>query len=75
MTVDVSSGQDGDAITPKARFKLTKSGSAEFGVTSRIVNEDGELARQPDGSNVVLPGTGTYTNRTGCSIPPPNTTS
>ncbi len=43
------------------KFKLTKSGSAEFTATSRIQNEDGGLVRRPQGGNAVLSGTGTFT--------------
>ena len=60
-TGEVGSGQDGQAITPKGKYKLIKSGSAEFTATSRIQNEDGELVRQPESNNIVLTGTGTFT--------------
>ena len=60
-TVEVGSGQNGQTIIPYAKYKLTQSGSAEFYATSRIVNDNGELIRQPEGGNIVLSGTGTLT--------------
>ncbi|MDE0265558.1 MAG: hypothetical protein OXK17_00810 [Thaumarchaeota archaeon] len=61
VTVDVGSGQNKDAITPLGKYKLVKSGSAEFTATSRIHNDDNKLVRQPEGGSVVLSGTGTLT--------------
>ena len=60
-TVEVGSGQNDETIIPYAKYTLTKSGSAEFYATSRIVNDDGELVREPEGGNIVLSGTGTLT--------------
>ena len=60
-TVVVDSGQNGTTITPYAKYKLTKSESAEFYATSRIQNEDGGLVRPPEGGNIALSGTGTLT--------------
>ena len=48
-------------ITPYAKYKLAKPGSAEFHATSRIVNDDGMLIREPKGGNIILSGTGTLT--------------
>ena len=56
-TVEVGSGQNGQTIIPYAKYKLTQSGSAEFYATSRIVNDDGELIRQPEGVNCQELGT------------------